>query len=109
MNRTDRHVKFVGNRLRQRRARVLSDFDFAGEGGDVAVLVNMNPRANVVRYSLIAIAAAGFASLLCNRTSHGNDEHNAKAERLDEIAAIESKVVVRHLEQLITLRFDLFE
>src|SRR5262249_7991803 len=40
-----RDAEFVGNRLRERGAGVLADFDFAGERGNSAVFADVQPRS----------------------------------------------------------------
>ena len=108
MDRANRHVQFVRDRLRQRGARVLADFNLAGEGCHFALFIDVNPRLNVIRKVLIGSAAAGFplAALLGEDSRRGNDEDYAEPESLYEIAAIKMKVVIRGVEQFVTLNFD---
>jgi hypothetical protein len=101
-------VQFIRDRLRQRGARVLTDFNLAGEGRHFAFFIDVNPRLNVIREILIGSAAAGFslAALLGEDSRRGNDEDYAEPESLYEIASIKMEVVIRGVEQFVTLDFD---
>src|ERR1051326_2492475 len=101
-------MQFVGDRLRQRGARVLADFHFAGEYGYLTFFINMNPGVDIIWQALIEAAAARFAlaALLreCARGRH--DEYEAQAEDLDEITPIKMKVVVRRCEKFVALNIN---
>ena len=101
-------MQFVRDCLRQRGARVLAHFDFSSEHRDTAIFVDMNPRTNFLRRSLVESAAPRFAlsALLSQDARHGNDKDNSEPERLDEITTIELKIVCRTFEEFVALRFD---
>ena len=101
-------MQFIRDSLRQRSARILAHFDFAGEYGYTAIFVDMNPRANFLRQSLVESAASRFAlsTLLSQGAGDGNDKDNPQPERLDEITTIELKLVCGTVEEFVALRFN---
>src|SRR6202171_6542432 len=110
MNHRQRNMQLIGDGLRQRSANVLAHLDLAGENRDAAIFVDVNPGADIVRYSFISSAASGFSRrslpLLGQRATEWNDEDDSSAEGLDKVAAIEMKTVVRCLEEFVTLSLN---
>src|SRR5437660_383316 len=104
-------MQLVRDGLRQRGARVLAHFDFSGEHRDTAVFVDMNPRANFLRQSLVESAASRFAlsALLSQDARDGNDKDNPQSERLDKITTTKRKLVCWAVEEFVPLRFDFID
>src|SRR5204863_5358770 len=83
------------------------DLDFAGKGCYFAFFIDVNPRVKVVRQALIESSAARFSlsALLRDHACGRNDKDYSQSKGLDEIAAIEMKVVIRRLEQFVAFDF----
>ena len=101
-------MQFIRDSLRQRSARILAHFDFAGEYGYTAIFVDVNPRANFLRQSLVESTASRFAlsTLLSQSARDRNDKDNSQPERLDEITTVELELVCGTFEQFVALGFN---
>ena len=97
-------MQLFGDGLRERRADVLSDFDLASECRHGAGLGDVEPGVHVHRQAIVA--AAGAAALLAFETRRDEQDEEAAAERLDEVAPIELEPVPRILHELVALDFD---
>src|SRR5262249_45387790 len=104
----DRQPQLLGDRLGQRRARVLTDLDLAGVDRDLAVFADVQPGADVLRplpAEAALPAAAGLLRVECVGGDETDDE--AAAHAAEEVAAVEVEVVLRLLEELVPFRLDL--
>ena len=100
-DRGDRHLQFLGDGLRERRADVLPHFGLAGEDRDLAGWRDVQPRVDVGGERL---AASPRAARLLPFEARRHEQHDEAArERLQEPAAIERKQVPRALAQLVAL------
>ena len=83
-------MELLGDLLRERGPDVLADLDLAGEDGDLAVLVDVEPGGEVLRELLHLACAAG---LLGGELGRGDADGQAAAEELEEAAAVEGEPV----------------
>ena len=84
-DRIDRHAQLLGDLLRERRADVLPHLDLAGEDGDVPVLGDVEPRADVPRELPPAARAPRF---LRGRGGGRETDEDPSAQDLEEGAAV---------------------
>jgi len=103
-DRLERHVQLFCHRLRERRADVLSDFDLACErrhrtgGGDV------EPGVHVCRQAIVGAPAA--ATFLTFESRADEQDEQAAAERLDEVASIEFESIPGIFQKLVAFDFN---
>lgn len=93
----ERHAEFFGDGLSERSADVLADFNLAGEDFDVAVGVDMQPRADVCGQLVGAGTAPGF---LRPRRHRGEAYEQTAAEKLQEVATGELGCLVGRIPAL---------
>ena len=93
----------------KRRADVLADFGLAGVDGDLAVLADVQPGADVLRHGLAAASAAPAAAAgrLCFGVVEQVEDQDAAAQRLQEVAPVELELISRLLAQLVALGLEL--
>ena len=93
--------------MRELGANVLTDFGFAGEGGDDAVFADVEPCGDVVGSGSLWKWREGAVSCVAARGFCGDGEDgNAGTEELEEIAAGETEVMGGLGEEFVALGLD---
>ncbi len=91
----ERHVELFGQHHLEGRERALAQFDLAGEAGHAAVGADLEVGVGVVGIAL-ALALAALSALLSVQAVAGREEDDeAAAGELEEVAALEGHLVRR--------------
>src|SRR5581483_2573606 len=105
-----RRAQFLGNRLRERRSDVLTNFSLTRENGDDAIFTDVQPRGDILRKGFTAEPAAPppAAGLLCVRSFTQREKNNdAAAQQLEKIAAVGGELIGRAGGKLVAFLLDL--
>ena len=114
VDRLDGRVQLLGDGLAQGCPDVLSDFRLARIDGDLAVLADVQPGADIPGCRLAAPAAAPALPTAAGRLCLGligvpiqqGEDEDAPAHRLQEAATIQVEMVRRTFEELVALGLD---
>ena len=101
-------MQFFRDRLCQRCADVLPDLDLARVNGHRAFFVHMEPSGDILRHLLAAKSAAASAgfSLLREGGFAYEENSDARAKNLHEVAPLQIKAIDRFGAQLVAFRLD---
>ena len=73
----------------------MADFDFAGEGGDGAVIADVQPRSDFLGKFWRFNARAGSGFLKSGRVFSDGEDGDSRAEDFEEVAASQFELVER--------------
>ena len=88
-DRVERRAQLVGDDLRKRRARVLTNLDFAGVSGDPSICADVDPRCEIARSRSILAGPARFLRLRIRHRRHDEQAASHRREDAQEVAPID--------------------